>query len=72
MDNHIPHPLAKFLAALSIVFTIDFLTATGKVAGALLSIALLSEWVWKKLLRPYLRKRQAVVDPLTAPSTLGD
>lgn len=52
--DSISHPVAKFIAAGSVFLTIDFLTAAGKIAGAVLSIALLSEWLWKRLARPLL------------------
>jgi hypothetical protein len=52
--HDISHPVAKFIAAISVYITIDWLTAAGKVAGALLSMALLSEWVWKRIVKPLL------------------
>lgn len=54
MNDDINHPVAKFLAAIGVYFTIDWLTAAGKVAGAILTICLLAEWVWKRLLKPLL------------------
>lgn len=54
MNNEIHHPFAKLIAAIGVYFTIDMLTTAGKVAGAILTICLLAEWVWKRILKPLL------------------
>lgn len=54
-SDEINHPVAKLVAGLATVLTIDFLTTAGKVCGALVSIWLLGELVWKRVARPLLR-----------------
>ena len=68
MNNDINHPLAKFLAALGTLATMDFWSSAGKLAAALLSIAMLSEWIWKRLIKP-AGKRMGWVEE-TAPAPL--
>jgi len=71
VSEHIHHAGLKFWAAIGIIFTLDFLTTAGKVAGSMLSIALFLEWVWKRLIRPKVRaKRDALAS--TAPGDLKD
>jgi hypothetical protein len=55
-DDHINHPLVKASVALASLFTIDWLTTAGKVCAAVTSIAIFSEWIWKKVLRPLISK----------------
>lgn len=56
-DTTIHHAGAKFAAAFGVFATIEWWTNVGKVCGALLSLALLTEWVWKKLIKPLAIKR---------------
>ena len=48
----------------------DFWTDAGKIAAALLSIAMLSEWIWKRLLKRGCQRMGWVEE--TAPAPLGD
>lgn len=61
MPDEINHPFAKFIAALGVYFTIDALTTAGKVAGAILTICLLAEWVWKRIVKPLLINTGAMI-----------
>lgn len=54
-SDDIHHPVAKLIAGLTTVATIDLLTTAGKVCGALVSIWLLGELLWKRVIRPMLR-----------------
>jgi len=51
MNNDIHHPWLKAVAALSGVAMLDWLTTTGKICAALYAIIVLSEWVYKRLIK---------------------
>lgn len=46
----------KFGSALAVLATMDFWTTLGKMCAAAYSIAIFSEWVWKKALKPLIAK----------------
>jgi hypothetical protein len=57
MDD-INHPVIKASAALGAFVSltwIDWITTTGKIAAALVSIGLFAEFAWKKVLHPLIR-----------------
>lgn len=56
MHDQINHLYLKAGSALTAVAVMDWLTAAGKVCAALYAIAVFGEWVWKRLVKPRLKK----------------
>ena len=62
MDTQISHPIVKGAIALGSFVAIDWLTTAGQICAALTAIALFSELVWKKVVKPliiYLREARS-------------
>jgi len=60
MDQHadtIRFAFLKFVSALGVLFTIEAWTTLGKMAAAFYSIAIFSEWLWKKVIKPLAVRR---------------
>ena len=56
MESHtdpVRYAFLKFVSALGVIFTIDAWTTLGKFCAAAYSIAILSEWLWKKVIKPF-------------------
>lgn len=49
-------PVLKALAAALTALSIEHLIVIGQVAGALYAVAVLGEWVWKRMAKPLLRQ----------------
>jgi hypothetical protein len=55
MNDHIEHPIAKFLALVWAFLTLhwpqvfDVLTGLGKFCAAITAITICAEWFWKKV-----------------------
>lgn len=51
-DTPINHAAVKAVSAVGVFATIDLWTTVGKVCAATYSVAILAEWLWKRIFKP--------------------
>ena len=78
MNDDIKHPAAKFSAGVAVWFTAKSWNEIAAMLGALYTLCLLTEWLWKRLLKPLAQRRGWIAGPRrefldsTGAAPLGD
>lgn len=55
-QDPIKAPILKAVLAATAALSMEHIILIGQVAGALYAVAVLCEWVWKRMAKPALRK----------------